>query len=50
MSLPESPEVIERARSWLLGFGAAVRVLEPRELADEIAEELRRASERYGTP
>ena len=49
MSLPESPEVIERARSWLLGFGAAVRVLEPRALADEIAEELKRASGRYGT-
>ncbi len=48
MSLPESPEVLDRARSWLLGFGAAVRVLEPRELADEIARELKRAADRYG--
>jgi predicted DNA-binding transcriptional regulator YafY len=47
LALPESPEVLERARTWLLGFGAAVRVLEPRELADEIARELRRAAERY---
>jgi predicted DNA-binding transcriptional regulator YafY len=47
LSLPESPDVLERARSWLLGFGASVRVLEPRELADEIAGELRRAVERY---
>ncbi len=47
MSLPESPEVLERVRSWLLGFGAAVRVLEPRELAEEIAAELRRAADRY---
>jgi predicted DNA-binding transcriptional regulator YafY len=48
LSLPESPEVLERARTWLLGFGAAVQVLEPRELADEISLELRRAADRYG--
>ena len=47
MSLPESPEVLERARSWLLGFGASVRVLEPPELVEEIAAELRRAADRY---
>ncbi len=47
LSLPESAEVLERARSWLLGFGAAVRVIEPRELAEDIAEELRRAADRY---
>ena len=47
LSLPESAEVLARARSWLLGFGAAVRVIEPRELADDIALELRRAAERY---
>ncbi len=47
LSLPESAEVLERARSWLLGFGAAVRVIEPRELADDIALELRRAADRY---
>jgi predicted DNA-binding transcriptional regulator YafY len=47
LSLPESPEVLERARTWLLGFGAAVKVVEPRELAEEIALELRRAADRY---
>ena len=47
LSLPESAEVLARARSWLLGFGAAVRVIEPRELAEDIALELRRAAERY---
>ncbi len=47
LSLPESPEVLEQVRCWLLGFGAAVRVLEPRELADDIARELRRAADRY---
>ncbi len=48
LSLPESPDVLERARSWLLGFGSAVRVVEPRELAEEIGDELRRAANRYG--
>jgi predicted DNA-binding transcriptional regulator YafY len=47
ISLPESAEVLARARSWLLGFGAAVRVIEPRELAEDIALELRRAADRY---
>jgi predicted DNA-binding transcriptional regulator YafY len=47
MSLPESVEVLERARAWLLGFGASVRVLEPRSLAEDLARELRRAAERY---
>jgi predicted DNA-binding transcriptional regulator YafY len=47
MLVPESPEVIERVRSWVLAFGAAARVLEPRELADDIALELQRAAERY---
>jgi predicted DNA-binding transcriptional regulator YafY len=31
----------------VLGFGAAARVLEPRELADDVAAELRRAAARY---
>jgi predicted DNA-binding transcriptional regulator YafY len=39
--------MVERLRTWLLGFGAAARVLEPRELADEIARELQRAADRY---
>jgi predicted DNA-binding transcriptional regulator YafY len=47
MQVPESPEVLDRVRSWVMAFGAAARVLEPRELADEIALELRRAAERY---
>jgi predicted DNA-binding transcriptional regulator YafY len=47
MSLPESAEVLERVKAWLLGFGAAVRVLEPRALAEDLARELRRAAERY---
>jgi len=48
MSVPESAEVLSEVRSWLLGFGAAARVIEPRELADSIAHELRRAAARYG--
>ncbi len=47
LTVPESAEVLARVRSWLLGFGAAVRVIEPRELAEDIALELRRAVERY---
>jgi hypothetical protein len=47
LSVPECPEVMERVRAWVLGFGSAARVLEPRELADEIAAELRRAAARY---
>jgi predicted DNA-binding transcriptional regulator YafY len=47
LSLPESPEVLERFRSWLFGFGAGARVLEPPELADDVARELRRAADRY---
>ena len=35
-------------RAWLLGFGSAAHVLEPRELADDVAAELRRAALRYG--
>jgi len=48
LNLPECPDLFDRVRTWLLGFGAAARVLEPRELADEIAREVRRAAERYG--
>jgi predicted DNA-binding transcriptional regulator YafY len=47
MTLPETPEVLERAKIWLLGFGASVRVIEPRALADDVARELRRAAQRY---
>jgi predicted DNA-binding transcriptional regulator YafY len=45
--VPESPEVFERVRTWVLSFGASARVLEPRQLADEVALELRRAASRY---
>lgn len=47
IQVPESAEVLQRVRSWVLGFGAAARVLEPRGLADDLALELRRAAERY---
>lgn len=47
LSLPEVPEVLAQARRWILGFGAAARVVEPRDLAEELARELGRAAERY---
>jgi predicted DNA-binding transcriptional regulator YafY len=46
--LPEAPEVLAQVRTWVLGFGAGARVVEPRELADALADELRRAASRYG--
>jgi predicted DNA-binding transcriptional regulator YafY len=46
--LPETTEILAQLRSWILGFGSAARVLEPREFAAEIAHELRRAADRYG--
>ncbi|MGD0674611.1 MAG: WYL domain-containing protein [Polyangiaceae bacterium] len=49
MQVPELPEVMDRVRRWILGFGATARVLEPLGLAEEIALELRRAAERYRT-
>ncbi|MGH8746062.1 MAG: WYL domain-containing protein, partial [Burkholderiales bacterium] len=42
MSVPESREVMARVHRWLLGFGSAVHVLEPPELADAVARELER--------
>jgi predicted DNA-binding transcriptional regulator YafY len=45
--VPNDPRVVAAVRAWVLGFGAAARVLEPRELADEVAVELRRALGRY---
>jgi predicted DNA-binding transcriptional regulator YafY len=47
LSVPEVPEVLAQVRSWVLGFGSSARVLEPRDLAEEIAAELRRAAARY---
>jgi predicted DNA-binding transcriptional regulator YafY len=47
LSVPETPEVLAEVRSWILGFGSAARVLEPRELAEEIGGELRLAADRY---
>jgi predicted DNA-binding transcriptional regulator YafY len=46
-AVPHDPRVLSAVRAWVLGFGAAARVLEPRELADEVAAELRRALGRY---
>jgi predicted DNA-binding transcriptional regulator YafY len=34
-------------RSWVLGFGAAVRVIQPKALADAIADEMKHGYERY---
>jgi predicted DNA-binding transcriptional regulator YafY len=45
--VPETPEVLERVRSWVLGFGASAQVIEPKELADEVAVELARAAAKY---
>ncbi|HTQ45078.1 MAG TPA: WYL domain-containing protein, partial [Polyangiaceae bacterium] len=47
MRVAAAPEVMAQLRTWLLGFGAAVRVVEPPELAQDIAAELRRAALRY---
>lgn len=47
-AVPNDPHVMAAVRAWVLGFGASARVLEPRELADDVAEELRRAAARYG--
>jgi predicted DNA-binding transcriptional regulator YafY len=46
-AVPDSLEVLARLRAWLLGFGSAARVLEPQELVDDVAAELRRAAARY---
>jgi predicted DNA-binding transcriptional regulator YafY len=48
VSVPESPEVLAEVRRWVLGFGAAAHLIEPRELVDSIAKELHRAAARYG--
>ena len=45
--VPSEPRVMASVRGWVLAFGAAARVLEPRELADDVAAELRRALARY---
>jgi predicted DNA-binding transcriptional regulator YafY len=49
LAVPDCAEVMDRVRAWLLAFGAAARVFEPRELADEMARELRQAAARYAT-
>ena len=35
-------------KSWMLGFGAGVKVIRPASLAREMADEMRRGAERYG--
>jgi predicted DNA-binding transcriptional regulator YafY len=47
MRVAEAPEVMAQMKAWLLGFGSAVRVVEPPELAADVADELRRAALRY---
>jgi predicted DNA-binding transcriptional regulator YafY len=39
---------VSELKRWVLGFGEAARVIEPDELAGEIARTLRRAAARYG--
>ncbi|HEY5242165.1 MAG TPA: WYL domain-containing protein [Polyangiaceae bacterium] len=48
LSVPDTPEVLTRVRAWVLGFGSSAHLVEPRELAGELAAELRRAASRYG--
>jgi predicted DNA-binding transcriptional regulator YafY len=48
LAVPENAEVVAHVRAWVLGFGSAARVVEPPELAEEVAAELRRAAARYG--
>jgi predicted DNA-binding transcriptional regulator YafY len=48
LSVPETPEVLGRVRAWVMAFGAAATVIEPAELAGDVAAELRRAAARYG--
>jgi predicted DNA-binding transcriptional regulator YafY len=48
LTVPDTPEVLAHVRAWVFGFGSAAHVLEPRELASELAVELRRAASRYG--
>jgi predicted DNA-binding transcriptional regulator YafY len=48
LSVPDTPEVLARVRAWVLGFGSSAHLVEPRELAGELAAELRRAASRYG--
>lgn len=43
MALP----IVDGVKRWILGFGAAARVIEPPELAMAIADELRRGATRY---
>jgi predicted DNA-binding transcriptional regulator YafY len=45
--VPQDARVMGAVRTWILGFGSSARVLEPRELADDVADELRRAAARY---
>ncbi len=49
LAVPDCVEVMDRVRAWLLAFGASARVFEPRELADEMARELKQAAGRYVT-
>jgi predicted DNA-binding transcriptional regulator YafY len=45
--VPETADVLAHARAWVLSYGAAARVVEPREFLDEVARDLRRALGRY---
>jgi predicted DNA-binding transcriptional regulator YafY len=44
MTVPISESVI----AWVMGFGAAARVVEPKELRDAVVGRMKEALERYG--
>jgi predicted DNA-binding transcriptional regulator YafY len=46
VQLPEA--LVAEARRWILGFADAARVIEPPELADDVARSLLAAAKRYG--
>jgi len=47
LSVPQDGRILAAVRAWVLSFGSAARIIEPRELADDVAGELRRAAGRY---
>lgn len=47
LSVPQDPALLAAVRTWVLGFGAAARVVEPPELAEDVGAELKRGAARY---
>jgi predicted DNA-binding transcriptional regulator YafY len=48
VSLAVPSKLVPHVKSWILGFGATARVIEPRELAIDVMGELRRSLDAYG--